>query len=265
MKQLDAKIIQHNLKQIFPDKFFILDVLHSIDSTNRYLLEKDTENLHICLAEEQTAGRGRQGKCWVSPFGVNLYCSILWPFKQPIAKLTGLSLMAGTVIAQTLEDYGVPDIGLKWPNDIYVQKNKKIAGILIETISDHKGLNNVVIGIGLNVLLSKILNAADSMIDQPWTDVASHVAFPPDRTQLALLLLKNLFTALPRFEENGFGAFQSLWLDKDITLNQAITLEANGKMFEGIARGVDKTGCLVVETKDGLHYFSSADIQQKII
>jgi BirA family biotin operon repressor/biotin-[acetyl-CoA-carboxylase] ligase len=274
-------MIQHYLKQIFPDKFFILDVLHSVDSTNRYLLEKDTDDLipvgfqdasvrilksdgYICLAEQQTAGRGRQGKSWVSPSGVNLYCSILWPFKQPIIKLMGLSLMVGTVIAQTLENYGVPDIGLKWPNDIYVQKNKKIAGILIETTNNHKGLNNIVIGIGLNVLLSKILNAADSMIDQPWTDVASHVAFSPDRTQLTLLLLKNLLTALPRFEENGFGAFQSLWLDKDIMLNQTITLQANGKRVEGIAKGVDKTGHLIVETIDGLHYFSSADIERKI-
>jgi BirA family transcriptional regulator, biotin operon repressor / biotin---[acetyl-CoA-carboxylase] ligase len=260
LELLDAKNIHHAIEQMFPHTRFILDVLPAIDSTNRYLLEKNPENLHICLAEQQTAGRGRQGKTWVSPFGVNLYCSVLWPFKKPVSKLMGLSLMTGVIVANTLEDYGASNIGLKWPNDVYVEHNKKIAGILIESVNEQKNLHKTVIGIGLNVGLSNVLNPQDSMINQPWTDLKSIVNFPPDRTQLAIILLTNLLTALPRFEEHGFSAFNAAWLSKDVLLNQPVTLQASGKLIEGTAKGVDETGRLIVENGEGFHYFNSADI-----
>lgn len=263
MKSLDVPAILRLLKQALPHQLFKLDVLPVVDSTNSYLLQKNTEHLHICLAEQQTQGRGRLGKTWFSPVGVNLYCSILSPFNQPVTKLTGLSLMVGTVVAQTLEHYGVPDIGLKWPNDIYVQKNKKIAGILIETTCDHNNLNKVVIGIGVNVALSTVLDQQASLIEQPWTDVASNVTFLPDRTELAILLLKNLLAQLPLFEQGGFGAFQSLWLSKDVLLNQPVTLTVNGKTVTGIARGVDSNGCFILETATGFNYLSSANIQRQ--
>src|SRR5471030_2548991 len=90
-RSIDAAWLQNTLKSAFLNIDFTMDVFSTIDSTNRYLLEKDTHNLHICLAEQQIAGRGRMGKTWVSPYGVNLYCSVMWPFKEPILKLSGLS------------------------------------------------------------------------------------------------------------------------------------------------------------------------------
>jgi|GEM_PF-4662301 len=320
LKLLDTSYIEHQLTQILKNECFTLNVLPIIDSTNSYLLQKNTEHIpvglqaaklgaeftrdlnyfdsekpkeyslyfedfpnqnnlkidvksdasvrnlksdryiHICLAEQQTQGRGRQGKNWVSPFAANLYCSVLWPFKQNFAKLTGLSLMVGAIVAHTLENYGIANIGLKWPNDIYVQPKQKIAGILIESTNERTQPSKIVIGIGVNVFLTKVLTQ-DGYIDQPWTDVVSNVNFLPDRSELASLLLKNLLTALPLFEKNGFSAFQSMWLAKDIRLNQPITLQINGETIKGIARGVDETGRLVIEDTVGFHYFNSAEIQ----
>lgn len=251
---LDLDYLSHALREAFPHLPFDLEILSTIDSTNRYLLEKKTKNLQICLAEEQTAGRGRLGKTWASPFGVNLYCSIAWPFKKNILELPHLSLCIGTVVSQTLEDYGVSQIGLKWPNDVLCQ-NKKIAGILVETKSD----SNIVIGIGINVFLSTILDIGDQ-IDQPWIDVKSVVTFEPNRNQLASLLLTKLLTALPLFEQSGFTPFQKTWLKKDLLLNQSITLKIGENVLTGIAKGIDETGRLLLETEGKIKHFSSAEV-----
>lgn len=256
---LNVKFLYSMLEEITLGKPFLLDILPIIDSTNRYLLEKNTNQLHICLAEQQTAGRGRQGKTWVSPFGVNLYCSLLWPFTRRINDLSGLSLMIGVIVANMLENYGIPSTGLKWPNDVFCN-NKKIAGVLIEVISEHSHLHKVVIGIGLNVCLSNVIDRESLTIEQPWTDVASQVDFHPSRNQLASLLLKDVLNYLPIFEENGFRAFQADWSNKDILLNQSIALKTPQGIIKGIAKGVNETGCLIVENEEGLHHFSSAEV-----
>lgn len=259
LELLDANFLESLLRQALPNKPFIFDVLPTVDSTNRYLLEKNSDDLHICLAEQQTAGRGRQGKTWASPFGVNLYCSVLWPFTQNITQLAGLSLALGVVVANTLEDYGLSSVGLKWPNDIFCE-NKKISGILVEVISEHAHLHKVVMGIGLNIALSKTFDATTLTIDQPWTDVASHVTFKPSRNELALQLLKNLLHTLPLFEQTGFASFKEDWLRKDMLLNKSISVKTHQKTIDGMVRGVDVNGCLIVETEEGLRYFNSADI-----
>lgn len=256
---LDANFLESLLRQALPHKPFVLDVLPTVDSTNRYLLEKNSDDLHICLAEQQTAGRGRQGKTWASPFGINLYCSVLWPFTKNITQLAGLSLTLGVVVANTLEEYGVSSVGLKWPNDIFCE-NKKIAGILVEVVSEHTHFHKVVMGIGLNIALSKTFDATTFTIDQPWTDVASQVAFKPSRNELTLQLLKNVLHTLPLFEQTGFSAFQQDWLNKDILLNQSISVKTQKTAIDGIVRGIDEGGHLIVETPEGLRYFSSADV-----
>jgi len=256
---LDARFLKNTVEQAAPEKPFIFEVLPTIDSTNRYLLEKNSNQLHVCLAEQQTAGRGRQGKTWLSPFGVNLYCSLLWPFRHSINQLAGLSLAIGVIVAEMLEKYGLPSIGLKWPNDVFCH-NKKIAGVLIEAVSEQAFLHKVVIGIGLNIGLSKIINQEDPIISQPWTDVASQIDFPPRRNEIASLLLKEILNHLPLFEENGFSAFQAHWSNKDMLFNQSIVLKTSEGIIEGMGKGVDKTGRLIVENEEGLHKFNSAEV-----
>lgn len=255
---LDLNYLCRSLKKNFPNQTFGIDLFDTIDSTNRYLLEKETENLHICLAEQQSAGRGRQGKIWVSPFGVNLYASILWPLKRNQLRQEGLGPAVGVLVAKTLKHYGVSEISLKWPNDILC-RNKKIAGILIE--STHvKDQHNIVIGIGINVFLSRVLSMQDSAINQPWIDIASVVTFEPDRNQLAIHCLTHLIDALSLFEKEGFSAFQSEWLAQDALLNQPVILKTTQGTVEGISRGIDCRGHLMVEISGKITTFMSGEI-----
>ena len=99
-----------------------VEVLETVDSTNRYLLARaladpDPRGM-VCLGEVQPQGRGRQGKSWIATAYENLMMSMAWRFSAGPAMVVGLSLAAGVAVARALEAFGVPDAGLKWPNDI---------------------------------------------------------------------------------------------------------------------------------------------------
>lgn len=116
-------------------------VFDEIDSTNEYLLthHQRLENGTVCLAEKQTAGRGRRGRTWYSPESENLYFSILWHYPmEQAADLPPLSLVVALIIAESLTAQNVKDIQIKWPNDIYYQ-GKKMGGILLETQANRNG------------------------------------------------------------------------------------------------------------------------------
>ena len=117
----------------------------------------------VIVAEQQTAGRGRRGRAWVSP-GENLYYSLAITVGGA-RELEGLSLVVGLAVLRALESLGVRDAGLKWPNDL-LQGGKKIAGILLELSGDPADLCHVVIGIGINVNMKTVTD-----IGQPWTSL----------------------------------------------------------------------------------------------
>lgn len=134
------------------DKITIFD---EIPSTNSYLVElaKTQPNCmeNICLAEFQTSGRGRLGRQWISPYGKNMYLSLLWRFVKEPGELGGLSIAVAVSVVEALRHYGIKqDIRLKWPNDI-IWNGCKLAGILIEISGEVRHAYNTVIGIGLNI------------------------------------------------------------------------------------------------------------------
>ena len=126
----------------------------------------------VCTAEQQTAGRGRRGREWISPFGRNLYVSTVWEFTQGAAALEGLSLAVGVAVAQALKGLGLPEVQLKWPNDIQ-HEGKKLGGVLLEMVGDASRQCQVVVGIGVNVAMP---GAAANAIDQAWTDISRMTA-----------------------------------------------------------------------------------------
>ena len=184
------------------NKILIFD---EIISTNTYLLQcanKPNNNVVICLAETQTAGRGRFEHSWFSPPN-NIYLSLLWHFNFPSNQLPGLSWSIATAINNTLKKYGINDSIIKWPNDI-LWKDRKLAGILIEACT--KPNNNsciAVIGVGLNVNLPKPLplDANISLTDKyNIIDVAEIIQTTPDRNQLTGMLIESLLESVIKYE-----------------------------------------------------------------
>lgn len=236
-----------------------LDIHESIDSTNAEVLrlaERGGVSGLVCTAEQQTAGRGRRGRQWVSPFGSNLYLSLLWEFSQGAAALEGLSLAVGVAVARALRACGVPSVQLKWPNDI-LYAGAKLGGVLLEMSGDVAGSCRVVIGVGLNVAMPK---AAAATIDQAWTDVNTICAQPPGRNQLMAALLNELLPLLAEFEQRGFAYWREEWLSLDAFGDAPVVLSTGATQVSGIARGVDARGALRLETDAGIQTIYGGEI-----
>lgn len=227
-----------------------LEVHPVLDSTNAYLVAKAHEGWPggaVCLAELQEAGRGRQGRSWQSPFAAGLTGSLLWRFQGSPAALSGLSLATGIAVARALRKTGVAEVGLKWPNDV-VWRERKLGGILLES-EGVAGAFYVVAGVGLNVALPA---AAGALIDQPWVDLREILgAEQVSRNRLAALLIGELIETYIRFERSGFADLTAEWADFDQVIGRRVSLKLPKTTVTGIARGVDATGALLLETADG--------------
>jgi BirA family biotin operon repressor/biotin-[acetyl-CoA-carboxylase] ligase len=225
------------------------------DSTNAEALRRMAQGAGsgvVCTAEQQSSGRGRRGRAWVSPFARNVYVSLVGEFTQGAAALEGMSLAVGVGVARALERSGISGVQLKWPNDI-LYEGAKLGGVLLEMVGDAAGSCQVVIGVGLNVAMPE---RAAHAIDQDWTDVRTiagkrGVAFP-GRNELLSALLNELLPLIADFEVEGFAPWQQSWEALDAHAGKPVILSSgNGKMA-GVARGVNERGALQLETSLGI-------------
>jgi BirA family biotin operon repressor/biotin-[acetyl-CoA-carboxylase] ligase len=260
LELLDRQQIALQLSSEVRHRVAGIEVYACLDSTNSYLMQRANNGLasgSACFAEAQSAGRGRRGRQWVSPFAANLYFSLLWRFAASPPGLMGLSLVIGVAIARALERLGVQSLGVKWPNDILWER-RKLGGILLEFGGESSGPCHVVAGVGINVAMS---TQAGHAIDQAWVDLRSILgAAPLSRNQLAGLLLNELVTACQQFECWGFKAFRDTWQRLDLTFGQPIILKLPHKTLTGIGRGIDESGYLLVETETGLERFTTGEV-----
>ena len=227
-----------------------LHIFHNIDSTNKYLRERADNPDYarsIVLAESQSGGRGRRGKTWVSPFGANIYMSILWDFERGAEGLEGLSLAVGVAVRRALLELGLEDVQLKWPNDIYIGQ-MKLGGILLEMLGDPAGHCSVVVGVGINVSMP---TAAATAIDQDWTDIASQLAEPISRNRLAAALINHILVVLDSFQVSGFGPYRDEWQSADAFKGQQATVTTVRDAISGTVIGVDSGGALEMELAGG--------------
>lgn len=234
-----------------------IDVRLVTGSTNEdaLALARGTARPKAIFAEVQTRGRGRQGRPWHGALGGSLAFSLVTEFAGG-ARLDGLSLTVGVAVAETLrERYGIP-VGLKWPNDLQV-RGRKLGGILIELAGDLDTRCRPVIGIGLNCAP---VHALEDSIDQPWTSVASELGTMPDRNALAADLLASLLETIERFRRDGFRARHAQWRRYDVLEGRAVRITRGGTAVEGIARGVNGQGALLVEVDGQLQEFAGGEV-----
>ena len=263
MELLDQQRIASGLPAAVSAQLRSFTVLGVVDSTNRFLLEGDcfgAAGVHACVAETQTAGRGRRGRPWISPSGANLYLSVLRTFTSVPDSLQGLSLAVGVAVAKALASLDVQGIALKWPNDIQLG-GKKLGGILLEMSGGNRGPWRVVAGVGINIDMP---GDAGANIDQPWTDLASHGAHP-GRNHLASRVLAEVVMAEERFVEAGFEAFRRDWELLDALRDREVELHAGSGSRCGTARGVDASGALLLEVDGRRERVVSGDIRLRVV
>ena len=222
-------------------------VSQSTGSTNddaKNFLSEQSSLLSVHTSEQQVAGKGRNGKKWISPKGKNIYLSIGWLSNLKYSQVDGLSLAIGTILASSLNKFTQNKVGIKWPNDLLIEK-KKISGILIETID----LNNqvgVVIGIGINVHMSE---EEGKEIDQSWISLDELTESINDRNEVIGDIVNKVFQLTYLFTEEGFKPYKSDYESFDMLIGKKCNVIINGIYKTVDVLGVNDKGEMLV--KDG--------------
>ena len=254
---LDKEKILSKLRNEYRSKV-VLEVFDTISSTNDYLLRKEknkNKDIKICIAEEQTKGRGRRGKSWISPKFKNIYFSLSSYLKKE--DLSGLSIAVALSVSKVLTKINVMSL-IKWPNDLLVG-NKKICGILIETAKVGE-LTKVVIGIGINVNMEY-----SELIDQEWTSIKLEKKQSVDRNSIITEMINQLCITLNKFEQEEFDYFLKRFTSLDLLRDKEFTLKDKpNETF--IGKGIDDKGLLIAQNlKDQrIVKFSSGEVSLKL-
>jgi BirA family transcriptional regulator, biotin operon repressor / biotin---[acetyl-CoA-carboxylase] ligase len=237
-----------------------LEIHEGIDSTNRHLMREAAAGAPsgtLCLAERQMAGRGRLGRAWISPFGANLYLSLLWHCHAPPAALGGFSLVAGAVVADVLRRIGAQAVALKWPNDLLWQR-RKLGGLLLEVAGEAHGRCHLVIGVGINLRMAP---DQGQTIDQPWVDLGEVLGGAVvARNRLAALVADALIDALERFGREGLTPFLALWDELDAFRGEEARLLLADREIRGRVLGIAADGALRLETAEGEARFYAGEV-----
>ena len=266
---LDAAQVSANLAGEAGD--FHLEILDSAPSSNTLLLQRAAQgapNGSVLAVEWQSGGRGRLGRPWHSGLGNALTFSLLWRFDCGLSGLSGLSLATGVALIRALNVMGISGARLKWPNDV-LGAGGKIAGILIEAQGDMLGPSAVVIGIGMNLTLpQQVLQR----IDQPVSDLSQLSDALPQRNLLLAIMLRELAGVLREFSAVGFAGLRKEWENYHLYQNQSVQLSLpDGKMIQGIVRGVNQDGALSVEVESAasgqpeVHIFHAGEISLRSV
>tara|TARA_B100000989_G_scaffold130908_1_gene97203 strand:- start:208 stop:1011 length:804 start_codon:yes stop_codon:yes gene_type:complete len=232
---LDVELIKDFLDEDLLNSNIEISVSQSTGSTNddakNHLLDQSSL-LSIHTSEQQIAGKGRNGKQWISPKGKNIYLSIGWLSNLKYSQLDGLSLAIGTILASSLNGFTQNRVGIKWPNDLLIDK-KKISGILIETI-DINNQVGVVIGIGINVHMSK---EEGKEIDQSWISLDEVTKSRNNRNEIIGDIVNKVFQLTYVFTKEGFKPYKSEYGSLDVLAGKKCNIN-----IEGIDKTVDVLG-----------------------
>ena len=240
-----------------------VEVLQSVQSTNSHLLAQPTltNKARICVAEAQSAGRGRRGNNWQSAPYRNVMLSISWRFDHWPETITGLGLAVALTIVETINAHYQLEVKIKWPNDLMVGEHK-LAGILIDVAGESSGSCNVVIGLGLNVHQPD-WSAADSAYR--WLDLQS-LGVQPDRNQLIGLISHDVITMLARFGEYGFAPLVTRWNALSSYSGRRVRVGSANDYIEGRMVSVDDVGALLIIDDHGAeHRFADSNVSVRLV
>lgn len=257
---LDSEAIAARLPPAVRARTAAVEVAWTIDSTNSEMLRRspvtDAQgSASVLLAERQTGGRGRRGRGWCSPLAAHLYLSLARGFGGGLARLGGLSLVAGIATVEALHALGFDMARLKWPNDIVVAGDeglRKLGGLLVEGGGEHAGPVRAVVGLGLNVRMPEAFVAR---IDQPWCDLETLAAGGcpqlPSRNVVAAAVIQRWVPALDEFDTVGLAPFLPRYAALDALAGNRVDVVGANERVAGEVLGLADDGALRLRLADG--------------
>jgi BirA family transcriptional regulator, biotin operon repressor / biotin---[acetyl-CoA-carboxylase] ligase len=259
---LDGAVVRAHLGRDVREHVTHVATIWSLPSTNTWLLERPNPapgTTEVCLAEYQSAGRGRRGRAWLAPPGSALCFSLSWTFREVPADFGALSLCLGVCALRVLKSLGVAGIALKWPNDLLVGE-RKLGGVLIELRAESTGPACVIIGIGINVALGSQVLQKIAETGTVATDLVSAGLQSPKRNALAAALACACVRGLRQYEREGLKPFIAEWRAADALCGRSVNVSTVNGAVQGLARGIDLHGALLLETPEGVKRFVSGDV-----
>lgn len=269
MSPLDVTKIRGALTEanrLLLDELIVCNVVSSTNDEVLSRLTKEAKGFIVCVANQQSAGRGRNGRVWQSPANSNIYLSVGFKLEQAEpSNISGLSLVSGVVLARFLRGLGLKP-SLKWPNDLLI-KEKKLAGILLESrIRGNEAY--VIVGVGLNVMMPE---GASLHIDQPWTDLRCSLdnkqllsARGMERNRLVAGMVEFLMDGIVEYQSSGFESFQEDWESFDLLTGRDITVLVDGEEIQGKVTGLAEDFSIKVNVSNEEKNFYAADIKLKL-
>ena len=201
----------------------------------------------LVIAEEQTAGRGRRGRPWYSPPGKGIWMSMVMKPLIPLQFTPHLTLLTAVAVCRAIKRINAVNIGIKWPNDLLIEK-RKVCGILLESVAEDERLISVIAGIGIDVNIDAS-DYPDSLLDIA-TSLKRETGQEVDRA------------AVIADEEQGFGPIRTLWEANSIMVGRQVNIQSPYGEVSGTAQGLDDSGALIVVGAGGVYQkVFSGDIQ----
>lgn len=242
-------------------QYFQIEHIHTCTSTNTILLERENIGLpsgYVLVTDDQTAGRGRLGRTWISSQCCSLTFSALWKFSDE-SRIFGLSLIVGLAVATGLQDLGINGISLKWPNDIWLNE-KKVGGILIEVAFNSTGASTV-IGIGINLHKNPDWQ---NMIDQPLAAIDDEKPGFSREEILAAILLR-LEEKLEKFSSYGFESMRDEWDKFNALIGRWVNVASTTGDLTGLCIGCSRDGELeILDESNTKHIVTAGDVGLKV-
>lgn len=237
-----------------------IELFESIESTSKYLKDNaigDNGNCQVVIAKHQTNGYGRFKKRWDSEANGGLWMSIASSIKK-INNPSTITLAIGAAIAETFNDNGFKEIGLKWPNDL-ICGMKKLGGILVESYAIDEDLTRIIIGIGIN-FVNPSLSLDSTRYDLQPTSLETISSDSFDKSQLTASLILSIMNAIRDYDEYGFGQFFEIYKKYDFLKGRNITVERNNDNLSGLNDGISEDGALVIINEIGRHHITNGSI-----
>jgi BirA family biotin operon repressor/biotin-[acetyl-CoA-carboxylase] ligase len=240
------------LKEMLPQSLFTrtihyVPVLESTNSFARELAEKGEAEGALVIAERQTRGRGRLERQWHSPSGVNLLFSVLFRPQFSLERVFSLTMLVASSAVDAIRETTGLNTLIKWPNDIY-SNGKKMAGILAEFYANHRAIEYVVVGTGINVNWD--------LRDQPElqhsaTSVMNEAGYPFSRVVLLSCILETLEKNYRLLLKGNDAIIRDQWNRHSMVIGRDVLIDPQGEKKRATVTGIDRNGALLIEEECG--------------
>jgi BirA family biotin operon repressor/biotin-[acetyl-CoA-carboxylase] ligase len=244
-----ARILAEHLHaRTFGREAFVHDSMPSTQDAARRLAADGAPHGMLIWALEQTAGRGRLDRAWLSPAGAGLWFSLI--LRPPVRpdQVAFLSIVAGVGVAEGLRTSTTIDVRLKWPNDLLVA-DRKLGGILAEAAVAGDTVNWVVLGVGIN--LQPLPGEAPHDVRAHATSLAEVTGARLDPAELLAQILMSTEQRFDEYIERGPAGVRSRWVELSDTIGRKVRADLDGRQVEGEAIDLGPDGSLLLRAPDG--------------